>query len=116
MYKVTIKECVGTCDSALFKKMAEKGDIQATRIKDAVDSVVSISGYAICSVKTDDKEFDVNYYATDDGFISSGSEVFLNSVKDYYGETKYVKILKVSTKRGNTYKVTPILEDSKNEE
>ena len=115
MYKVTIKECIGSCDSSLFKKMAEKGDIQATRIKDAVDSVVSISGYAICHVETDDKNFDINYYATDDGFISSGSEVFLNSVKDYYGETKYVKIIKVSTKKGSTFKVTPILED-KNEE
>ena len=56
-----------------------------------------------------EKDFDINYYSTNEGIISSGSEVFKNSVLNYIDEDVYVKICKLKTKKGITYKVSPIL-------
>ena len=114
-YEVTIEKAFGSCDTELFKKMAKKGDITASKIDDFVDKVVKISGYAIANIKTDDKEFNVRYYATDNGYFSTGSEYFAESVNDYLDETKIFKILKIKTKKGHTYKASPIIE-GENEE
>ena len=108
-YKVTINECEGSCNSDLFKEMLERGDITATRIKDAVGGIYEFTGYANCTVETKDKKFDVTYYATDDGFISSGSKIFEESVKAYLGKCKQLKVVSKSTGKGTTFKVTPIL-------
>lgn len=108
-YEVEIKGAVGSCDTELFKKMAKKGDIQATKVADMIGKVVKITGYATCKITTEDKEFEMSYYATTEGIISSGSEFFRDSVDDYFGECELMKINEIKTKKGKTYKVSPIL-------
>ena len=108
-YKVTINECEGSCNSDLFKEMVERGDITATKIKDAVGGIYEFTGYASCTVENKDKKFDITYYATDDGFISTGSNVFKDSVKSYLGKCKQLKVVSKATKNGTTFKATPIL-------
>lgn len=107
-YEVIVNEVYGTCDSELFKKMAKKGDITADRVKNVVDKVFKITGYAMCNIVTDDKNFNVIYYATDSGFISSGSEILFNSVEDYINDTDTFRIKEVKTRKGTTYKAVPI--------
>ena len=114
-YEVTIKEAMGSCNSNLFKKMAQKGDITSVKVQDMVGRIVNITGYAICHITTEEKEFDMGYYATNDGIISTGSEVFADSVSDYIGEVESFKIVSLKTKKGTTYKVSPILEDDSEE-
>ena len=108
-YELTIKEATGSCDTELFKKMAKKGDILASKIASFVDKTVRITGHADVHIETDDKEFDLTYYATDDGYFSTGSKYFSESLKDYLGDTDTFKILKVKTKKGFTYKASPII-------
>ena len=108
-YTVEIIEAKGACDTALFKKMASSGDITSSRINDMIDKIVKINGYALCHITAGEKDFDINYYSTNEGIISSGSEVFKNSVLNYIDEDVYVKICKLKTKKGITYKVSPIL-------
>lgn len=113
-YELTIKNATGSCDTELFKKMAKKGDITASKIEEFVGKVVKITGYAEAHIEVDDKEFDVTYYATDDGYFSTGSKYFNDSVDDYLADTDTFKILKIKTKKGHTYKASPIF--STNEE
>lgn len=108
-YKVEIVESKGSCDSSLFQKMAQNGDITATKITDMVDSIVKVTGYALCHITAGDKEFDMNYFATSEGIISSGSEVFKDSVLNYIDEDVKVKITKLKTNKGFTFKCSPIL-------
>lgn len=108
-YEVTIKEVKGSCDSSLFKKMVQNGDITAEKISDVVGKIVKIDGYADCHIVAGDKDFDITYYATSDGLISSGSEVFKKSVTNYMDEDVMCKIMKVRTNKGTTFKVSPIL-------
>ena len=107
-YELTIEKATGSCDTELFKKMAKKGDITASKIEDFVGKVVKITGSADANIKTDDKEFTITYYATDDGYFSTGSEWFKESLNDYIDDTDTFKILKVKTKKGHTYKASPI--------
>ena len=107
-YELTIEKATGSCDTDLFKKMAKKGDITASKIEDFVGKVVRITGTADATIKTDDKEFVITYYATDDGYFSTGSEWFKESLNDYMADTDTFKILKVKTKKGHTYKASPI--------
>lgn len=115
-YEVTVKTAEGSCNTSLFKKMASKGDITATKIQEVVGKVVKITGYALCHIVTDEKEFDMGYYATDYGILSTGSEVFADSVFDYIGEVDLFKIVSIKTKKGTTYKVSPILVDEESGE
>ena len=110
-YEVTIDSAWGSCDTELFKKMAKKGDISSSKISDFVDKVVTITGWANANIKTDDKEFSLTYYATNEGYFSTGSEYFSKSLVDYLEETKIFKILKVKTRKGYTYKASPIVKD-----
>lgn len=107
-YEVSIIEAKGTCDSALFEKMAKRGDITSDRVKNVVGKVFTISGFAKCNIVTDDKNFDVVYYATDNGFISSGSSILFNSISDYIDDTDTFKITEVKTRKGTTFKGVPI--------
>lgn len=107
--EVTIKEAKGSCDSNLFKKMVQKGDITSVKVQDMIGKVVNITGYAVCHIVTAEKEFDMGYYATDEGIISTGSKVFKESVEDYMGDVDLFKIVSLKTKKGTTYKVSPIL-------
>lgn len=114
MYEVKVLEKKGTCDNSLFEKMAKKGDITAQKITDLLGAEVKITGYAKCEIKTNDKQFTMNYYDTEEyGMLSSGSEIFFESVVDYFGEVEFVKIVEVKTKKGKTYKAVPVLSSKK---
>ena len=116
-YEVTVNEKKGTCDNALFEKMAKKGDLTAIKLSELVGVEVKITGYAKCHIVTDEKEFDVNYFDTDEyGLVSSGSEIFTESVVDYFGEVESVRLTEVKTKKGKTYKAVPVLGNNKKEE
>lgn len=108
-FNIEIKEVFGTCDSDIFKKMVEKGDVTSDKITAYIGENVTIDGYALCHITTDDKDFDMGYYASDKGIISTGSQVFLDSVKTYIDEINRFKIVELSTRNGKTYKVTPVL-------
>lgn len=109
-YEVTVKEKKGSCDNSLFEKMAKRGDITAIRLHEIVGTVVKIIGYAKCSIVTDEKTFDINYFDTEEyGLISSGSEIFADSVIEYFGEVDNVRLTEVKTKKGKTYKAVPVL-------
>lgn len=110
MFDVTIKEKQGSMNSELFEVMASSGDLNPTRLAEVIGEVVTLKGYAICDIKTPDKEFNVIYIDTEElGIISSGSDIFKESVQKYYGKVNQVRISEVKTKKGKTYKVTPIL-------
>lgn len=108
-YEVNVIEKKGACDSETFEKIVKNGDIQAEKVSDNIGKVVKITGYALCHITAGDKEFDMNYYSTDEGFLSSGSVIFKDSVIEYFGEVSNFKIVSIKTKKGTTYKVTPIL-------
>ena len=116
-YEVTVNEKKGTCDNALFEKMAKKGDITSIKLSEVLGMVVKIIGYAKCNIVTDDKNFDIYYFDTEEyGLISSGSEIFAESVRDYYGEVENVRLTEVKTRKGKTYKAVPVLGNNKKEE
>lgn len=108
-YEVKILEKKGSCDSAIFDKMAKNGDISSEKVTENVGKVITLTGYAICHITAGDKEFDMGYYATTEGMLSTGSTVFKASVEDYYDENKTFKIVSIKTSKGTTYKVTPVL-------
>lgn len=113
-YEVTVLDKKGTCDNALFEKMAKKGDIASIKLAEVLGMVVKIIGYAKCNIVTDEKNFDIYYFDTEEyGLISSGSEIFAESVTDYYGEAENVRLTEVKTKKGKTYKALPILGNEK---
>ena len=110
-YEVKVNEKKGSCDNALFEKMAMKGDITATKLFEVLGQVVHIVGYASCTITTEDKTFDINYFDTEEyGLVSSGSEIFFESVKDYFDEVEEVRLTEVKTKKGKTFKAVPILD------
>lgn len=114
-YEVTVKEVKGTCDNSLFLKMAKKGDLTATKISELLGEVVKITGYAKCNIITEDKNFDITYFDTEEyGLISSGSEIFAESVIDYFGEVDYTRISEIKTRKGKTYKAVPVLRQETN--
>ena len=116
-YEVTVNEKKGTCDNTLFEKMAKKGDLTAIKLSELVGVEVKITGYAKCHIVTDEKEFDINYFDTEEyGLVSSGSKIFTESVVDYFGEVESVRLTEVKTKKGKTYKAVPVLGNNKKEE
>ena len=111
-FKVTIHSTTGACDTNLFKKMCERGDLNSVRVKDAVGDVIKVTGIADVTIECNGEEpFDIHYYATDNGIYSSGSELFYESVTDYIDECNTFKIITIKTKRGTAFKASPILGD-----
>ena len=109
-YEVEVKSMVGTLENKTFEKMAKKGDITATKIVDIMGKVVTITGYSECEIETQDKKFSILYVNTEEfGIVSAGSEIFKESVEDYFGEVEKFRIKSIKTKKGNTYKAVPIL-------
>lgn len=109
-FEVTVLEKKGTCDNELFEKMAKKGDLSSIKVLDLLGVEVKITGYAKCNIVTDDKNFNINYFDTEEyGLVSSGSEIFANSVLSYFGEVEKVRLVEIKTKKGKTYKAVPIL-------
>ena len=116
-YEVTVLEKKGTCDNVLFEKMAKKGDLTAIKISELLGVEIRITGYAKCNLVTDDKNFNINYFDTEEyGLLSSGSKIFTESVVDYFGEVESVRLTEVKTKKGKTYKAVPVLGNNKKEE
>ena len=116
-YKVEILEKKGTCESEIFELMAKNGDLTSQKLADMIGAQVKITGYAVCHITTDDKDFSVTYFDTEEyGLISSGSEVFLESVITYFGKVDKVILTQIKTKKGKTYKAVPVLGNSKKEE
>lgn len=118
-YEVKILKKEGTCDDSLFEKMAKKGDLNAVKVTEVLGMEVEILGYAACEIETEEKTFKMYYFDTAEyGLISSGSEIFYNSVIDYLEDTKIMIIKEIKTKRGKTYKVQPrlIKKETKNNE
>lgn len=116
-YEVKVIEKKGTCDNNLFEKMAKKGDLTSVKLAELIGVEVKITGYAKCHIVTYDKEFDINYFDTEEyGLISSGSEIFTESVENYFGEVESVRLTEVKTKKGKTYKAVPVLSNNKKEE
>lgn len=115
-YEVTVLEKKGTCDNELFEKMAKKGDLTSIKVIELLGSEVKITGYAQCNIVTDDKNFNINYFDTEEyGLISSGSEIFADSVTTYFGEVEKFRLVEIKTKKGKTYKAVPVLANSKKE-
>lgn len=114
-YKVEILEKKGSCDTKLFEKMVENGDINSTKVSEMINEVIEITGYAVCHIITEDKEFDMNYFATTKGIVSTGSNVFKESVLDYISDCSKFVIKSLKTKKGTTYKVSPILTEEVSE-
>ena len=108
-FEVKVLDKKGTCDSATFEEIVKNGDVNAEKVTENVSKVVRITGYALCHITAGDKDFDMNYYATDEGFLSSGSVVFKESVESYFGKVSTFKIVSIKTSKGTTYKVSPIL-------
>ena len=112
-FKVTIHSTTGACDTALFKKMCERGDLNSMRVKDCVGDIIKVNGIADVTIECNGEEpFDIHYYATDNGIYSSGSELFYESVTDYIDECNTFKIINIKTKRGTAFKASPILGDT----
>lgn len=112
-FKVTIHSTTGACDTGLFKKMCERGDLNSVRVKDAVGDIIKVTGLADVTIECNGEEpFDIHYYATDNGIYSSGSELFYESVSDYIDECNTFKIISIKTKRGTAFKASPILGDT----
>lgn len=107
-YNVEILSAWGSCEKAMFQKQAERGDITSQKVEEFINAIVDVKGYASCKITTKDKEFNLNYFVTDKGIMSTGSEVFMNSIVDYIGDTHLFKVLKIKTKKGFTYKAQPI--------
>jgi hypothetical protein len=115
-YEVTINEKEGTCNNSLFEKMAKRGDVNAEKLVNFVNKVITLKGYSAVTIETDEKTFNNMFYDTEEyGFISSGSQYFYDSIKEYYGEVKKFRICEIKTKQGKTYKVQPILEETREE-
>lgn len=109
-YEVEIKEAKGSLKNNLFDKMAKNGDLQAIKLSSIIGAEVTIDGLAKCHIATDAKEFDMFYINTlEYGLVGTGSEIFINSVLTYIDEIKSFRIMEVKTKRGTTYKATPVL-------
>ncbi len=109
-YEVKIFKKVGTCDVDLFEDMAKRGDLQATKLGQLAGTEVKITGYALCHITTDEKDFDINYYDTEEyGLVSSGSDIFRDSVEAYFGKVEAVRLTEVKTNQGKTYKAVPVL-------
>ena len=112
-YKVEIEKAVGSCDSNIFKKMASKGAVNAKSITTLIDKVVTVSGYAKVHITTKDKDFKTYYIATYDGlYFSTGSEYFIESLADYLDDITTFRIVEVKTKKGKTYKASPVLQQA----
>ena len=109
-YEVKVLTKEGSCDNELFEKMAKKGDITSIKIADVLGKVVKIVGYAYCEITIEEKTFNILYIDTEEyGLISSGSEIFKESVEDYYGDVEYVRLKEIKTRKGKTYKAVPVL-------
>lgn len=112
-YEVKVEKVGGSCDSTLFKKMAEHGDLQAVKLQSVIGTKVKIMGYAKCEITTEKETFKLNYVDTEEyGLVSTGSMIFIDSVIDYLNDVNIFNLLEVKTNKGKTYKAVPSLAEN----
>ena len=111
-FKVTIKSTTGICDTELFKKVCEHGDLNALRVKDHVGDIIHVNGMCDVTIQHEDEIFDITYYACDEGVYSTGSTVFNDSVVDYIDDINTFRITSVKTKKGISFKASPVFSES----
>lgn len=111
IYEVTVKTMDGTLNSEIFQKMARHGDITSTNVAEMVDAKVTITGRATTHIKTNDTEFDMAYFNTDEyGIINCGEgTLFDESYTDYRDDTNYFIINKIKCKLGTAFKAVPVM-------
>lgn len=111
-FKVTIKNATGICDTELFRKVCEHGDLNALRVKDCVGDIIHVNGTCDVTIQHDDEIFDITYYACDEGVYSTGSGVFNESVTNYIDDINTFRITSIKTKKGVSYKASPVFVES----
>ena len=111
-FKVTINNATGICNTDLFKKVCERGDLNALRIKDHVGDIIHVNGTCDTTIQNNDEVFDITYYACDEGVYSTGSTVFNDSVTDYIDDINTFRITSIKTKRGISFKASPVFSES----
>lgn len=111
-FRVTIKATTGICDTELFKKVCEHGDLNALRVKDHVGDIIHINGTCDVTIQNNDNTFDVTYYACDEGVYSTGSEIFKESVTDYLDDINVFRITSITTRKGSSFKAIPVFSES----
>lgn len=111
-FKVTIKNATGICDTELFRKVCERGDLNALRVKDCVGDIIHVNGTCDVTIQHDDEIFDITYYACDEGVYSTGSGVFNESVTNYIDDINTFRITSIKTKKGVSYKASPVFVES----
>lgn len=116
-YNVKVLESEGTCKSDMFELLAQNGDITATKVKDVMGTEITMTGYAVAEITTEEKQFNICYVDTEEyGLVSAGSEIFTSSVKTYFGKCERFLLKSIKTKQGTTYKAVPVLGSTKKEE
>lgn len=108
-YVVTVKSTVGSLDTDLFRKMAEKGDITATAAQEMINAKITIKGMADVDIHTDEHDFSLTYVDTDEyGLLqASTGTMFINSINDYKADTDSFIIKEVKCKLGKGAKAVP---------
>lgn len=111
IYEVTVKTMSGTLDYDIFRKMASNGDITSTSVAELVDAKISITGRATAHIKTEDKEFDMAYFDTNEyGIINCGEgTLFDKSYNAYKDDTEYYRVIKIKCKLGTAFKAVPVM-------
>lgn len=109
-FEITLNGAEGTCDTALFKKLINKGDVTSIPVKDLVGKVFTPTGSADVHIKTTDKEFDRFLIDTKEyGVIHTSSEIFEDGFTDYRVECDSMRIVGVKVKLGTCYKCVPVI-------
>jgi hypothetical protein len=107
-FKVNIKATTGICDTELFKKACEHGDLNALRVKEHIGDIIHINGTCDVTIQNNDEVFDITYYACDEGVYSTGSKIFKDSVTDYLGDINVFRITSIYTRKGTSFKASPV--------
>lgn len=111
VYSAKILKKGGSLDNSVFEKMVERGDVTSKSVKEMVDSIVKVSGYAEAHIDTSDNSFDILYVNTDKGIISTGSSIFKTSLFDYIDDMNTFRVVQVKCKKGVGYKLMPEFTD-----
>ena len=111
-FEVEIIEAKGSCSNEQIQAVLKAGDLSSSSVKEHIGEIVKIGGFIHAKITTDTKEFENVYYATNNGFYSSGSMVLKDSVSKYYNVFDKLQIVEVKVKNnsGVTYKVSPVLD------
>jgi hypothetical protein len=107
-FKVNIKATTGICDTELFRKVCEHGDLNALRVKEHIGDIIHINGTCDVTIQNNDEVFDITYYACDEGVYSTGSKIFKDSVTDYLGDINVFRITSIYTRKGTSFKASPV--------